>query len=133
RRGQAGGLLTALAILCLFGTVMTILIGPMMARNDLRQDLGILAVLKTWPITGATLLRGEVLAPMAMLTAIVWLLILGALTLSGQIPVGGSVQSTVMLNRVSYALAAMLAAPALILAQLVVQNGIAIAFPAWIA
>jgi ABC-2 type transport system permease protein len=133
RRGQAGGVLTAIAILCLFGTVMTILMGPMMARNDLRQDLGILAVLKAWPISGATLLRGELLAPMALLTAIVWLLILGALTLSGQIPVGGRVMQTIMLHRVSYALAAMLAAPALILAQLVVQNGIAITFPAWVS
>ena len=133
RHGQSGGVLTALAILCLFGTVMTILMGPMMARNDLRQDLGILAVLKTWPLTGATLLRGEVLAPMVMLTSIAWLLILGALMLSGQIPIAGSAALTIARNRVAYALAAMLAAPALILAQLVVQNGFAIAFPAWIA
>ena len=133
RHGQSGGVLTALAILSLFGTVMTILMGPMMARNDLRQDLGILAVLKTWPLTGATLLRGEVLAPMVMLTTMAWALILIALILSGQIPIDGSVALTIMLNRVSYAVAAMLAAPALILAQLVVQNGFAIAFPAWIA
>jgi ABC-2 type transport system permease protein len=38
-----------------------------------------------------------------------------------------------MLHRVSYAVAAILAAPALILAQLVVQNGFAIAFPAWMS
>ena len=130
--GRSGGLQTAVAIMCLFGVVATIVLGPQMARNDLRQDLGILAVLKTWPLTGATLLRGELLAPMVMLTSIVWLLILAALMLSGRIPTDGSVVLTIALNRVSYAAAAMLAAPALILAQLVVQNGIAIAFPGWV-
>jgi hypothetical protein len=135
RPGRAGGLLAALAVLCLFGVVFTILLGPQMARNDLRQDLGSLAVLKTWPLSGAALLRGELLAPLALLTAIAWLLILAALMLSGQVPMGGAggITLTLVANRVSYAVAAMLLAPPLILAQLVVQNGLAIAFPAWIA
>jgi hypothetical protein len=102
-----------------------------MARNDLRHDLGNLAVLKTWPVKGTTLLRGELLAPLAMLTAIAWLLILCALMLSGQAPTEGPVTAEIVGNRVSYALAGMLLAPPLILAQLVVQNGFAIAFPAW--
>src|SRR6185436_7078018 len=51
-----------LAVLCLMLAAMTVLMGPMMIRNDLRQDLASLAVLKTWPIRGAALVRGEVLA-----------------------------------------------------------------------
>jgi ABC-2 type transport system permease protein len=133
RPAGSGRLLTAAAIICLAGVVMTIVLGPQMARNDLRQDLGNLAVLKTWPLTGATLLRGELLAPMAMLTSIAWLLILGALALSSRIPLAGAVAVAVARSRLSFAAAAMLVAPALILAQLVVQNGLAIAFPAWIA
>jgi hypothetical protein len=132
RTGNSGGLLTAAAFLCLFGAAFTILLGPQLARNDLRQDLGNLAVLKTWPLTGSTLLRGELLAPLVLLTAIAWLLILSVLMLSGQIPIAGAMAVRLVLNRLSYAVAAMLAAPALILAQLVVQNGFAIAFPAWV-
>jgi ABC-2 type transport system permease protein len=131
--GHARGVLTALTFLCAIGLGLTVLLGPQMARNDLRQDLGNLAVLKTWPLRGATLLRGELLAPLALLTAIAWLLILAVLMLSGQIPMDGAMATQLITNRVPYAAAAMLAAPALILAQLVVQNGFAIAFPAWAA
>ena len=37
------------------------LLGPYMVRYDLRHDLPRLTVLKTWPVRGATLVRGEVL------------------------------------------------------------------------
>jgi hypothetical protein len=132
RPGVSGSLLTVAAIGCLFGVAATLLLGPQLARNDLRQDLGNLAVLKTWPLTGTTLLRGELLAPMVVLTSIAWLLILGAWALSGHVPVADAEVLMSARDRFPYAAAAMLAAPALILAQLVVQNGLAIAFPAWI-
>ena len=133
RFGRDGVMMTAIAIVCLVGAGVTVLFGAQMARNDLRHDLGNLALLKTWPVKGATLLRGELLAPMALLTAIAWLLILSALMLSGQAPTEGPATMEIVANRVSYALAGMLVAPPLILAQLVVQNGFAIAFPAWVS
>jgi hypothetical protein len=112
-------------------TAITVLVGPMMARNDLRRDLGNLAMLKAWPISGATLLRGEILAPAVMLTSIAWLLILGAASLAGSLR-AGFVQPLVQ-ARLSYGLAALLLAPGMILAELTVVNGLAVLFPAWIA
>jgi len=128
-----GGLASLLATLCAVLIGMIVLIGAQMVRNDLRQDLARLTILKTWPIRGATLMRGELAAPAAILTAVVWLLIVAELTLipyfSGQ---PGSIFG-VVLDRLSYGAAAIMLAPALILVQLVVTNGIAVMFPAWIA
>jgi hypothetical protein len=132
RDRHAGGLLAAAAILCLVFLLLTVILGPQMARNDLRQDLASLAVLKTWPMSGATLLRGQLLAPAVTLTAIAWLLICGAAALTMQLPFDHGTAVTVTMNRVSYALAAMCIAPGIIVAQLVVQNGFAVMFPAWV-
>ena len=103
----------------------------MIARNDLRRDLGNLAMLKAWPMSGATLLRGEILAPAVLLTSIAWLLILGAASLAGNLRVG-FLQPLVQ-DRLSYMIAALLVAPGLILAELTVLNGLAVLFPAWIS
>jgi hypothetical protein len=132
RRGNGGGVLTAVALICLVCLFVTVVLGPQMVRNDLRQDLANLAVLKTWPISGTALLRGELLAPAVTLSAIAWLFILGILMLTGRLPLDGGTAATVAIGRVSYAVAAALVAPGLILAQLVVQNGLAIMFPAWV-
>lgn len=121
------------AMICLVVAVITVLLGPQMMRNDLRQDLASLAVLKTWPIRGAVLLRGEVLAPTVVLSVIAWVCIAGCALLldSGRATTGAMVN--VLLNRLSYTVAAMVLAPALILAQIVVQNGAAVMFPAWVS
>jgi ABC-2 type transport system permease protein len=128
---RRSGMATVAAVLCLVLVAITVLAGPLMARNDLRRDLGNLAMLKAWPLSGATLLRGEILAPSAMLTSIAWLLILGAAALAGNLRLG-SLQPLVQ-ERLSYMMAALLLAPGLILAELTVLNGLAVLFPAWIS
>jgi len=130
---RRGGVWPMLAILCVVSALFTIILGPQMARNDLRQDLSQLAVLKTWPVTGAALVRGELLAPAVVLTAICWLLVILSTLLTGNLRLSGAAAEAVALHRLSYAAAAMLIAPGLILVQLVVQNGLAIIFPAWVA
>jgi hypothetical protein len=131
--GSNEGVLAVVAVVCLVFVIVTVILGPQMARNDLRQDLASLAVLKTWPITGATLLRGELLAPAVVLTVIAWTLVIAGTMLTGSLRLDGATAATVALNRLSYAIAAMLVSPGLILSQLVVQNGIAVMFPAWVS
>ena len=128
---RRNGIATVAAVLCLVLVAITVLVGPMISRNDLRQDLGNLAMLKGWPLSGATLLRGEILAPAVMLTSIAWLLILGAAALAGNLRVG-FLQPLVQ-DRLSYMMAALLLAPGVILAELTVLNGLAVLFPAWIS
>jgi hypothetical protein len=131
--GKGSGLVGLLAVMCLMFVFMTVMVGPQMARNDLRQDLSRLPILKAWPVSGATLLRGELAAPAALLTGIVWLLIVTAAVLVPHLADRKGEMSELALGRLSYAAAAMLLAPALMLVQLVVTNGIAVMFPAWIS
>jgi hypothetical protein len=132
RGSGAKGITEFLAQLCLPLAAFAILLGPQMMRNDLRQDLAQLALLKTWPVRGAAIIRGEVLAPTVVVTAVAWLLILMGALLLGE----GSARSLALvprlMDRVSYAAAALILAPALILSQTIVQNALAVIFPAWV-
>jgi hypothetical protein len=107
---------------------MVVLMGPMMARNDLRQDLSNLATLKTWPVSGTTLLRGEVLAPTALLSALALPLVGTAAVLLTPTMMKAGVS---LIDQTAIAVAALILAPALILGQVVLQNAIAVILPAW--
>jgi hypothetical protein len=99
--------------------VITIIMGPQIARCDLRQDLANLAVLKAWPVNGATLVRGEILAPAALLSVITWFSALGA-------------AFTGVAIKPSWIFAAAVLSPGVILLQLLSQNAIAVMWPAWV-
>lgn len=129
---KSAGVISVLSIFALIIVVMTVMVGPQIARNDLRQDLVHLATLKTWPVSSAALIRGELLAPAAILTAFAWTFILASMFLIPNIPHTSAKFALFVVNRVSYGLAALLIAPALILVQLLVQNAMAILFPAWV-
>jgi ABC-2 type transport system permease protein len=108
---------------------LTVLMGPAMLRIDLRQDLGHLALIKTWPVRGPAVIRGELLAPAIALS----------LFAAAAIVIGSAFAPGLLLvdeagagARVTFAIAAMLAVTAVIVAQLVVHNGIAVSFPAWV-
>lgn len=119
----------SLAPLLLMLTVFAAVVGPFMIRNDLRHDLQRLPVLKTWPISGRELLLGELLAPIFLLSAIVWFLLAVTLALSpawkdGPIDVVGRAALLVSVG---------LLAPMLIAGQVIIQNAAVILFPGWIA
>jgi len=112
---------------------MAVVMGPQMMRNDLRQDLAHLALLKTWPVRGATIVRGQVLAPAVVVTAITWLLLLAAAIFGGELRSRGAGSGEMLRHFASYLAAAAVLAPALIVVQTIVQNGLAVLFPAWVA
>ncbi len=114
---------------CLIGAALSVLMGPHMVRNDLRQDLARLAILKTWPVRGAALVRGELLAPAVVLSTTVWLFVAGAAALSSSVLPEVAASTA---GRLSNAVAVMLVAPGLIAVQLVALNGLAVLFPAWV-
>ena len=126
----SGGMTELIAVVSLLAAALTVLVGPQIVRHDLRQDLASLAVLKSWPVRGAAVIRGELLAPAVVLTVVVWLLIVTAACFVGR---PGSSDELIIAAPVTYATGAMVIAPSLILAQLVLQNGIAVVFPAWVA
>ena len=118
----------ALATVCALGAVGVTLIGPQILRNDLRQDLAQIATLKQWPVTGGAIVRGEVLAPTVLLSAIVWIFVILALLLSTRVTFE---MHLAIAERVAWAVAAMLLSPGIMLVEIVVQNALAILFPAW--
>jgi ABC-2 type transport system permease protein len=122
---QAGGALVP--AVGLFAAGFFTMLGPLMMRNDLRHDLPRLPVLKTWPIPGYTLLVGEILAPVVVLTVIVWAGLAVSVGASGGLPWPGSIS-----DRVALGLGAAFVAPALITTQLLLQNAAVILFPGWI-
>jgi ABC-2 type transport system permease protein len=126
-RGHSGGL-TAAAFVCLVCAAMTPLLGPQMVRNDLRSDLAQLPILKTWPLSGQAIIMGELLAPALLVSGFAWLCILLASLLS----VGIAMPALSALDRAAIAIAALLAIPGVVVAQLVIQNGAAVLFPGWI-
>ena len=107
--------------------MFVILMAPQVVRIDIRQDLQHLELLKTWPVRGSSVVRGELVWPAAMITAIAWAMIAVALALSGVV-----LPRVEFLWRMAAGVAVAILAPALVLAQLTVHNAVALVFPAWV-
>jgi hypothetical protein len=84
--------------------------------------------LKTWPIRGAALVRGEVLAPAIVLIAIASIALVTAAVVSTKTSLPAPIT-----NRWSWLVAALLVAPGFVLTQLLAQNGLAVMFPSWVS
>jgi len=107
---------------------MSLFSGPQMLRNDLRQDLPAADILKMLPLPGWQVVLGEVLAPVAILAGVQWLLILfGAIFFPDQI----EKHAIPLAARVSVALAAALVLPMIDLIALMIPNAAVLYFPAW--
>jgi hypothetical protein len=103
--------------------------GPYMVRNDLRQDLVRLSVLKTWPISGKRLLWGEILASSGVVSLLVALLML----IAGGLSLAAPSEALPWRDRLAVGISAIVMFPALILAQVVIQNATVVLFPGWVA
>lgn len=106
-----------------------LLLGPHLARQDLRSDLANTDVLKTYPLRGWRLMLGEVLTPTAILSGMFWLAILTATLFFA--PKGNMAKSFAPGLQATCAISVCLAAPAVIALQLLALNGTTLLFPAW--
>lgn len=106
-----------------------LLLGPHLARQDLRSDLPNADILKTYPIRGRQLLLGQLLTPTAILSGLVGLALL-ALVLA--MPSSGRVALTFTpAVKISAALGIAAITPLVCALQLLVLNGATLLFPAW--
>jgi hypothetical protein len=119
---SAGVLLVSLVVL-----VFTVLLGPQMARQDLRTDLANADLLKTYPLRGWQIVLGELLAPVYLLTAVFWIALLMSYL---SLPEMAASRITPAL-RVEAAFALAVLAPPFIALQLLIPNTTAVLFPAW--
>lgn len=118
----------AAGVIGLFSSVYILIMGPQFARQDIRGDFNRIDTLKTYPLAGWQIVLGEILAPAAILTGIVWLALLTAVMNADAVAmlpaasggfrfVGGLTVAAVI--------------PLLVVLQLVVPNAAALLFPSW--
>lgn len=125
--GRARGLVQALGILTAALAAFTTLFGPQVVRVDLRQDLQRLDLLKTWPIRGAAVVRGQMLWPGLVVTVVACSIGVIALILSAS-----AFSPRGMQFRTAIGAAALIVAPGLVFAQFTIHNAAALMFPAWV-
>jgi ABC-2 type transport system permease protein len=121
------GVLMAVYGIATTAALFTLLLGPQIARNDLRADLLNADILKTYPLPGWQIVFGEMLTPIAILTSLLWLELL-AITLS--LPARALPWLRADVHTAVVASLAVLVVPFCAL-QLLVPNGVAVLFPAW--
>jgi ABC-2 type transport system permease protein len=103
-------------------------IGPQWVRNDLRGDLLKLALLRSYPLRGWSVVAAEVAASALVLTAIQVCLVLIAYLAF----LGDEFMEPGLGGRTLLLLAAVVFLPGMNLLGMLIQNGAALLFPAWI-
>jgi hypothetical protein len=127
RFGMSTNTVAALCLASLMAAGAAMLLGPGSVMTDLRGDLGHIELLKTWPVKGGAVIRGEMLWPGVLLTGCAWLLLICAAMLSG-----AAFPRLSLDWRLALIAAAMTLAPALIFAQYLIHQAAAVMFPAWV-
>ncbi len=121
--GAAAGVAVGLVA---FASVM-VLMGPLMLRGDLRQDLQHLAELKTLPFRGATVVAAEVLSvsvPLAAAQAV-------ALALAAGVAEAAGLRWAPPAMRLAVAVGIVPVLVAFNACSVTIQNGMPILFPGW--
>jgi len=108
--------------------VMTVLLGPQIARLDLRTDLANADILKTYPLRGWQIVLGELLTPVVILTVVFWL----ALLIVYPTLHGGAFERIPPGLRGEAVLALAVLAPPVITLQVFLPNAATVLFPAWV-
>jgi hypothetical protein len=121
------GLAAAMCLVALLLAVAMALLGPMSVMSDLRGDLRHMELLKTWPVKGGALIRGEMLWSAVLLTVLGWLALACAAILSA-----AAFPQLTFGMRLSLWAAASIVLPSLVFAQYTIHHAAAVMFPAWI-
>jgi hypothetical protein len=126
------------AFLAVLTATFTALFGPVFVRNDLREDLFHIDVVKTFPLSGRAVVRAEILGSWLVLTGIELAALAGAAI--GLAWAGTSALGVLGLESIPPAawwfaglLSAALVLPAVTSIQLGLQNALVLLFPAWVA
>ena len=103
--------------------------GPFIVRFDLRRDLELVDVLKTAPVRGRDVVAGEILSPVAAVTALVWTFAL--IAYAAEVPRVAGLPP--LDERTAMLIAALAVVPAFTGLLVTYQNAVVLLFPAWAA
>ena len=123
---QSHGISIIMAFFVAIALGYSLLLGPQVLRLDFRHDLPLADILKTFPMRGWQSALGELLAPVAVLAACQWLLLLVGAGLLFYLPVK---QEALFL---AIALGAAVLLPVLDVLLLLIPNAAVLLFPSWI-
>jgi hypothetical protein len=126
---EARGLTRAVGALALTWAGFGLLLGPQWVRNDLRRDLRQMDLLRTFPLRGRTVVAAEAAASTVSLT-LIQLTLLGAAWLAFAGEAGGE---TTLRERTLFLGAAAVVLPLINYTALLLQNGAALLYPAWMS
>jgi ABC-2 type transport system permease protein len=107
---------------------MLVFLGPISLRFDLRLDLPRLAILKTYPVSGARLVAAEIAGVTLLHSITIWTIMIVPITLYIIDP--GMFESVRAMPIVLLSIA--LGVPAMNLLMFTVHNGAALMFPSWV-
>ncbi len=126
-RGPAGSAAAVLTLVLVTATAMLTLLGMSALRNDLRTDMAMLGVIKTWPLPGQTLLLGQIMSPALTIT-----LVQGAVLVLGTVLFGSRVDIGFRPAVIAPGLVLLAGCFVLNLLALTIQSGTAVLFPGWV-
>jgi len=125
--GNDNGFVAAAGGVAAGGALLWVLLAPQAIRLDLRADLEHLDLLKTWPVRPEAVVRGELIWPVTLVTAVAWGLMTIGIALSG-----AAFPQYRLGTRLGIGTAALILVPALALTQFTIHNAAALLFPAWV-
>jgi len=128
RTMAGGGFLPFLSMMTGMVLCWSFMLGPQILRQDFRQDLRQADVLKTYPVPSWQLALGQLAGPVAILTAVQWVLLLVGAILASHIEQVGVGTPFV----ISAAVNAAIVIPPLNLLLFLVPNGAVLLFPGWV-
>jgi putative ABC exporter len=123
-----GSLAEAAGWLALCWAGLTVITGPQYVRNDLRGDLLKLDLLRSYPLRGRSVVLAEVAGSTLMLTGIQFAL----LGLSYLAFLGNRTMEPQLQDRTLLLLICLVFLPAINLLGMLIQNGAALLYPAWV-
>jgi hypothetical protein len=126
--GGGTSLLEAVGWLTAMWAGFMLVLGPQWIRNDLRSDLGKLAVLRSYPLRGWSVVAAETAGSTAVLTA----LELGLIGIAYLAFWGGEVQDPSAELRTAVLAGAVVLLPPINFLAMLIQNGAALLLPAWV-
>ena len=106
-----------------------LLVGPQVARQDLRSDLSQADLLKSYPLRGWQIVLGEILTPVSIVTGLIWLALIAAYSAAYQGHTVPGLSSRGSLTAVAAGIAALV--PVVCTLQLLTSNTLAVLFPSW--
>jgi len=121
--------IAALVAACLFfATGLLPVLGPLVVRLDLREDLVMLDVLKVYPLRGAEIVAGEVLGSLAVLSSLTLTCLIG-----GYVALALPSRVQLFAPNFSIFLAVLILTAPVQLVLILIQNAAAMLFPAWVS